>query len=71
MLDTKICPKCDSQMVRGRVSDYNDIYWIALKEAKIFRKTSLVDDGKRITVQAYRCQQCGFVEIYASDEGKS
>ena len=72
LLDSKVCPKCESQMVYGRMGakdDSSNRYWVALKEIRLFRKPSLTDNGKRIPARAYRCQQCGYVEIYVSDEG--
>lgn len=72
MLETKPCPKCEGQMIYGRMRSKEDAtnrYWIAVKEESIFGRQALVEVGKGIPARAYRCQQCGFVEIYASDEG--
>jgi predicted nucleic-acid-binding Zn-ribbon protein len=74
LLDTKTCPKCEGQMTYGRMRSKEDAtthYWTALKEETIFGRRALVDDGKPFPARAYRCQQCGFVEVYASEEGES
>ncbi|MEZ4670103.1 MAG: hypothetical protein R3E39_19535 [Anaerolineae bacterium] len=71
MLDLKLCPKCDGEMLLGRMGtkdDATDSYWVALKDAKILGRKTKVEDGKRITAHAYRCVRCGFLEHYAPDQ---
>jgi len=53
-----LCPKCQGRMEPGRLMGLKFTSFAADSERnKIF--------GKTIKVTAYRCQNCGYCEIYA------
>jgi predicted nucleic-acid-binding Zn-ribbon protein len=54
----KICPKCKGHMEPGRLMGLKFTSFAADSE----RGKML---GKTIRVAAYRCQNCGYCEIYA------
>ena len=57
------CPKCSGKMVKGHIADRGDMNllakqaWAEGNKPKIGRKTK--------NVVAYRCEQCGYLELYA------
>ena len=70
MHQTHACPKCDGDMIRGRLytvaSERTDpekmfgyVNWEASEEKKF--------DG----LYAYRCNKCGYIEYYAERKSKS
>ncbi|MCA9382502.1 hypothetical protein KC660_03795 [Candidatus Dojkabacteria bacterium] len=66
MDETKICPKCEGQMMKGFIVDrghYNGKMistWI-----KGWKWGGLTVDGKQTGVMTYKCEKCGFLESYA------
>lgn len=66
------CPKCDSEMVRGWLPDvmYGGIGVGAWAEGEprnsFFFGTK--DPKKKIPMAAFRCSQCGYVELFAREE---
>jgi hypothetical protein len=58
MNEVKKCPKCNGEMKIGY-----------LRDAPYWRKgTSLWQVGLGPRVYAYRCERCGYVELYAEKE---
>jgi hypothetical protein len=57
---THVCPKCQGHMEPGRLMGLKWTTFIADSE-----RDKLVGQGIRVT--AYRCQNCGYCEIYAPD----
>jgi predicted nucleic-acid-binding Zn-ribbon protein len=53
-----LCPKCEGYMEKGRLMGLKFTSFAADSERN---KIS----GKTIRVAAYRCQNCGYCEIYA------
>lgn len=54
----RLCPKCNGHMEPGRLMGLKFTSFVAYSE----RKKIL---GKTIRVTVYRCQSCGYCEIYA------
>ena len=56
------CPKCEGNMVKGYITDrtYMNMAkkqaWTEGEKAKVTRKSK--------DVVAYRCEQCGYLELY-------
>jgi len=55
---TPVCPKCNGNMEPGQLMGFKFTSFISDSERK-----KIV--GKGIRVTAYRCQNCGYCEIYA------
>jgi predicted nucleic-acid-binding Zn-ribbon protein len=53
-----LCPKCEGHMEPGRLMGLKFTSFAATSELK-----KIV--GKTMRVTAYRCQNCGYCEIYA------
>ena len=53
-----ICPKCKGNMESGRLMGFKFTSFIPDSERK-----KIIGGGIRVT--AYRCQNCGYCEIYA------
>ena len=57
------CPKCKGKMVKGYIADRTDMgmikkqAWAEGNKPKVGRKTK--------DVVAHRCEQCGYLELYA------
>ena len=56
-----VCPKCGGQMERGGLRAEASTVWGRLKEATIFGAKSVQIVSPLYTVEAYRCEQCGYV----------
>lgn len=54
----KKCPKCDGNMEPGYLAGIKYTSFFAYSDSK-------KRIGKSIAVDAYRCQNCGYCEIYA------
>ena len=68
---TKGCPKCNGQMERGAIRADSSAVWGRIKETSIFGVKAVQMIAPYFTVDAYRCEQCGFVELYAvNQQGK-
>jgi len=64
MTDRKQCSKCLSMLISGP-HFYSDGYVLYGLQRKNFN-TSF---GKAIPALAYVCMNCGFVELYTTDDG--
>lgn len=53
-----LCPKCKGHMESGRLMGFKFTSFIS-----DFERKKII--GKAIGVTAYRCQNCGYCEIYA------
>lgn len=60
-----VCPKCNGTMTRGAVRDDNPVQWGVVKEGSIFGVQTLHVVPPIYMVDAYRCDECGYVELYA------
>lgn len=75
-----VCPKCSGEMIQGYVPNFPfSAIWITewyQGNPQKSKKGILGDGGyvqlsrktPRISMAAFRCSQCGFVEFYARDE---
>ena len=68
MSDSKVCPKCNGQMIQGKLRGDTNVLWSQIKETKIFGVTAIQPVGTTYSVDAYRCEQCGYLESYATRE---
>jgi hypothetical protein len=68
MSDSKQCPKCNRQMTCGAVRDDNILQWGHVKEGSIFGVKTIHVIPPIYFVDAYRCDQCGYLELYATRE---
>ncbi len=68
---TMQCPKCKGEMVQGFVADYTSgvaalvASWHAGQPKKKLVGHTKAPRAKGVPMRAYRCQGCGFVELYA------
>jgi RNase P subunit RPR2 len=68
-----ICPKCNEPMVQGFMLDrgyskpINVGEWIEGHPKKSFWTNIKLPKGKSISIGAFRCSSCGYVELYALD----
>lgn len=72
--DIRRCPKCDGTMQLGFLPDasYGTTTvstWYPGKAQKSFWQGTKIDREDSITVDAFRCERCGFVELYARAAG--
>ena len=63
-----VCPKCNGQMIQGKLRGDSTVLWSQIKESKIFGVTAIQTVGTTYTVDAYRCEQCAYLELYAARE---
>ncbi len=68
MTETKVCPKCDGQMERGGLRGDKMSLWGHIKESTIFGVKVVEIVSPLYTVEAYRCEKCGYVELYAVNQ---
>ena len=69
------CVKCDGPMTLGFMLDFTSdnvhrekALWVeGQRERAVWVGTKLKDKDVR-TVDAYRCQKCGFLELYANEQ---
>ena len=69
------CAKCDGPMSLGFMLDFTDgnvhrdqALWVeGHRERAVWVGTRLKDKDVR-AVNAYRCQKCGFLELYATEK---
>jgi predicted Zn-ribbon and HTH transcriptional regulator len=66
------CPKCKGEMVQGFVPDYFHGGgaalvggWFAGQPKKSFWKTTKAPRAEGVPIGAFRCQKCGFLELYS------
>jgi hypothetical protein len=64
------CPKCNGEMVQGFVPEYSQgpIYvgsWHPGQPKKSFWTRTKVHFAEGLPIGAFRCQKCGFVELYS------
>jgi predicted RNA-binding Zn-ribbon protein involved in translation (DUF1610 family) len=65
------CPKCGGQMERGGIRGESSTVWGRVKETEIFGVKAVQMSAPYYIVDAYRCEQCGYVELYAvNQQGK-
>ena len=62
------CPKCGGQMERGGLRVEAPTVWGRVKETTIFGAKSVQIVAPLYTVDAYRCEQCGYLELYAVNQ---
>jgi predicted nucleic-acid-binding Zn-ribbon protein len=68
------CPKCEGEMVRGFIPD--GIHggqlvsrWTAgIPKKSFWTGTKLVAHIDAVPIGAYRCESCGYLELYARPE---
>jgi hypothetical protein len=71
MTDSELqCPKCKGAMVQGFVPDYSHSAalvgrWHEGQPQKSFWTRTKVNYKEGLTIGAFRCQNCGFLELYA------
>jgi hypothetical protein len=63
MQNHKICPKCDKNLIKGR------LYTVIPEQHGMSRMFSYVnweatDEKKFDGLYAYKCENCGFIEYY-------
>ena len=69
-----ICPKCGGTMQAGFIADFGHggtvkpSDWVVGRPQRSFWFGTRVRDRQRFRVTAYRCGQCGYLELYARDE---
>lgn len=68
MTSEKACPKCNGSMTRGGMRGDSTVQWGHLKEGSIFGVKTVQMIPPIYTVDAYRCDQCGYLELYATQE---
>jgi len=66
MTDAKVCPKCNSAMIQGRIMKLNEY---ALGNKYMYLWASDAETGpthakSRKALVAFCCEQCGFTEFY-------
>ncbi len=66
--DTHVCPKCGGQMERGGLRAESSTVWGRIKETSIFGVKAVQLVSPLYTVEAHRCEQCGYMELYAPRE---
>jgi hypothetical protein len=64
------CPKCKGEMVQGFVADYSMAAALVASWHAGHPKKKLVGHTKApraegVSIGAFRCQECGFLEFYA------
>jgi hypothetical protein len=70
------CVKCAGVMEEGFVPDFGHyeyvrpLKWIEGKPEKTFWKGTKVEDRRDANISAYRCRECGYVELYAKEESR-
>ena len=65
------CPKCGGQMERGGIRGDNSTVWGRVKETNIFGAKAVQMSAPYFIVDAYCCEKCGFLELYAvREQGK-
>ena len=67
------CPKCKGEMVQGFVPDYNlgaalVVSWHAGEPKKRIVGHTKAPRAKGVPIGVFRCQKCGFLELYADAE---
>lgn len=68
MEKTKKCPKCDGSFTKGIIVDryyvrhYSDTEWAESINNKLLKQ----DIKNRKKIASYRCESCGYLELYAN-----
>lgn len=70
---TSNCPKCQGQMTAGFVLDKKRTsavvsHWVQGLPKKAIWAGVDVEGKPTYAIGAYRCESCGFLELYARDE---
>jgi predicted nucleic-acid-binding Zn-ribbon protein len=74
MSKPSICPKCEGAMVQGFVPDFHQHSanrvggWHEGPPKKSFWTGTKVERSEGIPIGAFRCNRCGFLELYANKE---
>jgi len=68
MSEPKVCPKCSGQMERGGLRADSSLVWGRIKETTIFGVKAVQMIPPAYVIDAYRCGNCGYLEMYASRE---
>lgn len=66
------CPKCDSEMQEGFILDESHGYhltssWVAGKPERSFWTGTKIHGKEKHPIQSFRCNQCGYLELYARE----
>lgn len=72
-LKTSACPKCQGQMTQGFVPDLRRAsaevsHWVEGHPKTDMWAGINLDRKRTYPIGAHRCESCGFLEFYASDE---
>lgn len=71
MTEQHVCPKCGGQMERGGLRGDSSLIWGRVKESTIFGVKATQMVGPTFSIEAHRCEKCGYVELYAPNtQGK-
>lgn len=68
------CPKCQSPMQEGFVLDHGDLnykmqpVWIEGAPEESFWSGLKTKNRQALSVRAFRCPKCGFLEFYTAEE---
>lgn len=68
------CPKCDAEMTEGFVLDRGHFnakmkaVWVEGQPEESFWTGLKTSDRDIFNVQAFRCQQCGYLEFYTTEK---
>lgn len=68
MPEQVVCVKCGGQMERGGIRGDSSLIWGHIKETSIFGAKAVQMIPPLFTVDAYRCEKCGFIELYAEKQ---
>ena len=69
-IESVTCAKCSGVMEEGFIPDFGHyeyvrlLKWIEGKPEKSFWKGMKVDEELGATLSAYRCRECGYIELY-------
>lgn len=73
--DNPVCLRCSGPMEEGFIPEFDyrtplrPGYWVEGKpvmKGNLLKKLDL--SGKHLVIEAYRCQLCGYIELYANKE---
>ncbi len=68
MASEKVCPKCGGQMTLGGLRGDKMSVWGRIKESRLFGVNVVEIVSPIYSVEAYRCEKCGYLELYAVNQ---
>jgi len=68
MPEQVVCSKCGGQMERGGIRGDSSLVWGHIKESSIFGVKAIQMVGPMYSVEAHRCEKCGYIELYATNQ---